>query len=138
MAAFVLIAVSVGVDLYQVGVRCWKSGFSIANILDVLRQFNDEVRANKYLECINEIYESEINNKHSDFHRIGIPCVNCRRKMICETIENALEVDGCEEAFEVISNAVSFLIDFSIVLRKIVRVHVRQNENQLAIYRLLD
>lgn len=102
MAAFLLIAFSVGVDLYQVGARCWESGFSIANILAVLRDIHDEVRANKYLECINEIYESELNTSR-DFHRIGISCRNCRtRKMICEKIENATAVDACEEAFEVI------------------------------------
>lgn len=117
MAAFLLIAFSVGVDLYQVGLRCWQSEFSLPNILSVLRELHDEVRANKYLECINEIYESDLNsNNSSDFHRIGIACVNCRRqrqqqKMLCETIENAIEVDACEEAFEVISNAVSVVFD---------------------------
>lgn len=107
MAAFLLITFSVGVDLYQVGVRCWESEFSIANILAVLREIHDEVRANKYLESINEIYEQNQINNNRDFHRIGISCRNCRRKMICEKIENAIEVDACEEAFEVISNAVS-------------------------------
>lgn len=123
MAAFLLITFSVGVDLYQVGLRCWQSGFSGVNILAVLRELHDELRTNKYLECINEIYESDLNsNNSSDFHRIGIACVNCRRKrrpqqlqreMICEKIENAIEVDACEEAFEIISNAVSVvLIEF--------------------------
>lgn len=120
MAAFLLIAVSVGVDLYQVGLRCWQSEFSIAQILAVLRDIHDEVRANKYLECINEIYECDLNSYNSssssssDFHRIGIACVNCRhqrqrqQKMICTPIETAIEVDACEEAFEFISNAVSW------------------------------
>lgn len=116
MAAFLLITFSVGVDLYQVGLRCWQSEFSIANILGVLREFHDEVRVNKYLECIDEIYACDLNsrnNSSSDLHRIGIACVNCRRqrqqqpKMICPKIENAVEVDACEEAFEIISNAVS-------------------------------
>lgn len=108
MAAFVLIAFSVGVDLYQAGVRCWKSSeFSIASILAVLRDFHEEVRTNKYVQCINEIYDSNEISNNTDFHRIGIACVNCRRKMICERVENAIEVDGCEEAFEVISIAVS-------------------------------
>lgn len=120
MAAFLLITFSVGVDLYQVGLRCWQSGFSGVNILAVLRELHDELRTNKYLECINEIYESDLNSDiSSDFHRIGIACINCRRQrrqqqlqreMICEKIENAIEVDGCEEAFEIISNAVSVVL----------------------------
>lgn len=129
MAAFLLITFSVGVDLYQVGLRCWQSGISFANFWTVLRDFHDEVRVKKYLECIDEIYEWDLNRRNSsssDLHRIGIPCVNCRRrqqqqrskqpaKMMCDTIENAIEVDGCEEAFEIISNAVSvILIDFPI------------------------
>lgn len=120
MAAFLLITFSVGVDLYQVGLRCWQSGFSIANILAVLREIHDDVRVNKYLECIDEIYGCDLNSRtnNSDLHRIGIACVNCRRqrqrqqsKMICEKIENAIEVDACEEAFEIISNAVSVIFD---------------------------
>lgn len=131
MAAFVLIAFSVGVDLYKVGVRCWESGFSIENILNVLREIHDEVRASKYLECINEIYESKINNNNNhNFHRIGISCVNCRRKMICETIENAIEVDACEEAFEVISNAVSVLIDIIFFRFDLRTVHISIDKNK--------
>lgn len=104
MAAFVLIAVSIGVDLYQVTVRCLKSGFSIPNIISVLQELHDEVRSSKYLECIEEIYE---NQSHSEFHSLGIACFNCRRKFIrvkmnCNQVEYGLEVDGAEEAFEIL------------------------------------
>lgn len=106
MAAFVLIAFSIGVDLYKVGVRCLESGFSVSSVINALKEIHDSGRAEKYLECIDEIYEN------SDFHSIGIECVICRNrnktKMICNNeIENALEVDRCEEAFEVISRQVS-------------------------------
>lgn len=109
MAALLLIAVCVGVDLYQVSVRCLKSGFSITNIIQALREFHDEVQTSKYLECIDEIYENSLNSK---LHLIGIDCVNCRRKihsseMICNKIENAIQVDGCDEAFEILSDNVS-------------------------------
>lgn len=107
MAAFILIAFSIGVDLYKVGIRCIESGFSVSSIINALKDIHDSVRVEKYLECIDEIYEN------SDNHSIGIECVICRRKinrtkMICNNeIETALQVDGCEEAFEVISNKVS-------------------------------
>lgn len=109
MAAFVLIVISVGVDLYNVGVRCLESGFNCSNIIQVLRELHEELRATKYIECIDEIYENTVN---SDLHSIGIDCLNCRRKinrmkMICNEIENALEVDGAEEAFEILSYDVS-------------------------------
>lgn len=103
MAAFILIAFSISVDLYKVGVRCIESGFSVSNIINALKEIQDSVRSEKYLKCIDEIYED------SNIHSIGIECIICRRKikqtkMICNSeIENALEVDGCEEAFEVIS-----------------------------------
>lgn len=131
MAAFVLIAFSVGVDLYKVGVRCWSTKFTFANILAELRDIHDEVRDRKYLECINEIYQSNEINNNSDFHRIGIACVNCRRKMICDKIENAIEVDGCEEAFEVISIAVSthFSIDFPLDSRQMANIPITLNAN---------
>lgn len=109
MAAFVLIAFSIGVDLYKVGVRCLESGFTVSSVVNALKEIHESGRAEKYLKCIDEIYEK------SDFHSIGIECIICRghnkiikTKMICNNeIENALEVDGCEEAFEVISRQVS-------------------------------
>lgn len=106
MAAFALIGFSIGVDLYNVGVRCLKSGFSISNIISALTELHDEIRVEKYLESIEEIYA---NQKDSDYHSIGIQCFSCRErnkktKMMCNEIENALEVDRCDEAFEVISS----------------------------------
>lgn len=105
MAAFVLIGFSIGVDLYNVGIRCLKSGFTISNCINVLRELHEEIRVEKYLKDIEEIYE---NQKESNYHSIGIKCFSCRerikrRKMICNQVENALEVDRCEEAFENIS-----------------------------------
>lgn len=103
MAAFILIAFSISVDLYKVGVRCLESGFSISSILNALKEIHESVRDEKYLKCIDEIYEN------SNIHSIGIECIICRKKinqikMNCNSeIENALEVDRCEEAFEVIS-----------------------------------
>lgn len=114
MAAFVLIGFSIGVDLYQVGVRCLKSGFSIRNLLNTLREYHHEIRATKYLECIDEIYA---NPTDKDFHLLGIECFVCRHrfggggdnnKMYCNPIETALEVDRCEEAFEIISDVSEF------------------------------
>lgn len=126
MAAFVLIAFSIGVDLYKAGLRCLESGFSVSNIINALREIHESGRTEKYLECIDEIYEK------SDFHSIGIECVICRNrnktiksKMICNNeIENALEVDRCEEAFEVISRQVSgknhiIVPNFNVVLLSI-------------------
>lgn len=107
MAAFVLIAFSVGCDLYKIGVRCIESGFSITNIINALKDIHNEIRSEKYLQCIDEIYENLYDN--SDIHSTGIECINCRRKrknrkiMICNEIENAYEVDRCEEAFEILS-----------------------------------
>lgn len=106
MAAFVLIAYSISVDLYQVGLRCLESGFSVSSVINALKEIHEEVRVRKYLECIEDFYE---NPNISDFHSIGVECLNCRRrkfvgkKMICNPVENALEVDRCEEAFEIIS-----------------------------------
>lgn len=103
MAAFILIAFSISVDLYKVGVRCLESGFSVSSIINALKEIHDSVRAEKYLKCIDEIYEN------SNIHSIGIECIICRQKinqtkMICNSeIENALAIDGCDEAFEVIS-----------------------------------
>lgn len=115
MAAFVLIAYSISVDLYQVGLRCLKSGFSISSVINALKEIHEEVRVRKYLECIEDIYE---NQNISDFHSIGVECLNCRRKligkkMICNPVENALEVDRCEEAFEILSQ-VSAINELSI------------------------
>lgn len=109
MAALVLIIISVGVDLYNVGVRCFESGFTFSNIVQVLRELHDDLRATKYIECIDEFYENTVN---SDTHSIGIDCLNCRRKinrmkMICNEIENAIGVDGADEAFEILSYDVS-------------------------------
>lgn len=106
MAAFILIAFSVGCDLYKVGVRCIESGFSIGRILNALKDIHDEVCADNYLKCIDEIYE---NHNNSNFHLTGIECINCRRKlkqtkMISNNGIDGYAVDGCEEAFEVVSH----------------------------------
>lgn len=121
MAAFALIAYSIGVDLYQVSLRCLESGFSVASILNALKEIHEEVRARKYLECIEEIYE---NRNVSDFHSIGVKCLSCRRKfnrtkMIYNEIENALEVDRCEEAFEFVSQVSCNQWKFSIAQNNI-------------------
>lgn len=101
MAAFALIVYSISVDLYQVGLRCLDSGFSISSIINALKDIHEEVRVRKYLECLDEIYEN------CEIHSIGVECRNCRQnmctEMICDEIETALEVDGCEEAFEILS-----------------------------------
>lgn len=104
MAAFVLIAFSIGVDLYNVGIRCLNSEISISNIITILKELHEEIRDAKYLECIDEIYENQFD---SDYHSVGIKCFHCRerikrQKMICNSIENGTEVDRCEEAFEII------------------------------------
>lgn len=105
MAAFSLIALSVGIDLYKVSVNCIKSGFSLSNILNTLNDIHEAVRSEKYLMCIDEIYA---NQNDSDFHSIGIACMICRRKITSQTmISNGIydedHVEGCEEAFEVLS-----------------------------------
>lgn len=114
MAAFVLIAISIGVDLYQVSVRCLDAGWTFSNFLQLLREFHNEVRTAKYLECIDEIYA---NQSQPEFHLIGIACVRCQRKrsaqkMICNRIENAIEVDGAEEAFEVLEVSKKKKVEF--------------------------
>lgn len=108
MAALVYIAYSVGVDIYRIGEQCSQSGWSIEKCINVIKDYREQILAERYLKKINEIYDTQ----NRDLHSIGIQCFNCRinqkNKMICEeSIDGLVDIENADEAFEFIPNKVS-------------------------------
>lgn len=116
MAAFVCIAYSLVVDVYQVGVVFVQSGCSVGKCINYIKDIREDLLAKRYLECIDRSYDRSANENYCQLN--GVQCVNCRgqrkqktddKMMICEgcnEVEGFVAVERAEEAFEIISNQV--------------------------------
>lgn len=117
MAALVGIVYSLAVDIIRISKRCSRFGLSIEKYFDVIKNYREEILIKRYLEKVNEFYD--IRNRN--FHSIGIECVNCRERnksqnrsdiMCDDSVLGYVDFDAADEAFEVVSNHVSFRSDF--------------------------
>lgn len=106
MAALVCILCSVSVELYRFGCVLIESGGSIDDCLNYLREKRETILSERYLESIDEFYQSSALCAAK-----GIKCINCK----CTSNEMSygksftnneefMEIEQAHEAFDFIGD----------------------------------
>lgn len=112
MAALVCFVYGVGVQVFEIVRQCSESGWSIRTLIDTIEATHNGILARQYLANIDRIYGDD---STAVSHSIGIECFNCRpsnmsHREMWDEVEGYVQVDDAVEAFEVISNKVTFFL----------------------------